>query len=343
MKPVNKFIPTLRLASISVLEGVNLDRRRINVIKSTFKRKTLGYTGEVWAIADPDEEVYFDKSTKVIVSYQPGMLWELRRLEDCGFYVPPYFHVDRGHSAREFLVGSDKKYVFKARQAARSYGKHIMDYTEYCQMTNWLIKKKSGRDDIGTEELTAKYLEFNKVFNINTHGAINSIEKTRLAMVIDGRDNFIIQNFVNIDKEWRLFYFNLETPELVLMRRTGPRLDIEEDHNIFKVPLSDIPQDVVDSAHKFMSSTGSPMMCFDIFLDEDGKYGVFEVTDNWGDEGLETYFGSLPTDAWLHAMYKANPLLSVIRDTVNKELAKLDSPLDYKPKKKAVRRKKTGK
>jgi len=310
MRKLNKYIPTLiTMVSHNIINNIN--PRRINVIHEGAITEPLAETGAVYLVNNIVKSNYLSAGAAIIESYAGNQRYELRRLENAGFLVPPFKDVS---TTRQYggILEHGKKYVLKANYSARSIGKAVVDKVTFMRMLRFHAHVTEYNVDV--------HSEFNKKFNIPEGHAIGPDEKYKLSKSMVS-DSYIIQDFVDIDEEYRIFFIDVpEGDKFTVMRRFGCGIGTDEEQDIYKVALNNIPKSVINSVKKYTKLYPTPVCCFDIYKDKDGQWGCFEVTSNWGDEGIEDAFGDTITDAYLHHMRMANPLISVLEEAANKAL-----------------------
>lgn len=206
-----------------------------------------------------------------------------------------------------------KKYVLKAGGSSRSIGKAIVDRQMLKAMVDFLGDSGERSEENG--------IAFNQKFGIETGRIFKEEEKYRLYYALKGDRNVYIQEYVDIDEEFRYYYFNTsKRGSRFVYKRFGCRLDVKEEEDTYRVPKSSVPKELLTSLDAIARTYKVPWMSVDIFKDKNGNWGVFEIDSSWQYDDIPELIrdmGDLPTDAMIATIREVNPYVASIADYVN--------------------------
>jgi len=214
----------------------------------------------------------FTPINKTIPQHREHDIAYLSRLKDFGISVPDYIHAITLSSAFPYMK-DNVKYMLKSFGQARSLGQHVITNDDLLPMLHYI---NDDRND---------YISFNKKYNINTKTSINEYEKSVLFKSLKNNDVYLSE-LIDFKKEYRVLYFlGTKYRDFLIEERSGYSV-INNDERNHKVVdnknFKHIPKEVLKKLKEFGDSTKFCMLSFDVYFKDDGSWGVFEYSTEFG-------------------------------------------------------------
>ena len=318
-----KYIPTLVLMNGSNSMCRFADPHKINIImKGAYLEGGCEGSGLTYIMDSLDYDCNF-KDDYYISELDTHITDCLYNMQSCGIHVPEWKPLINNSSGNAYMeIG--KQYMLKSFGAARSLGKAVVNRAIYISMEQWIGANFIHDDDLNGRTRAAANLEvglkFNKRYNLYEGHYVMNSERIRLFQCFIQR-NVMIQEYVDIDVEYRLYYIDTPTGgKWNLMYREGTQIKQGVTQDTYEVSMDLLDDEMFSNIKNYISKFNSPCICFDIYKDTQGNWGVFESHCTWSMEPDEIVdmIGDRLTDAYLHHINCANPTVRLIQDALSK-------------------------
>ena len=200
----------------------------------------------------------------------------LRKLVDFGMKVPNFIY---SHSSNGYfpLMNDSKSYLIKGFGMARSLGQ--------------MRVKKENINDVMYDAFILDKNEFGKLHNLDNLMARETKEENLVYDCIKNHE-FYLSEEVKFYAEYRVLYFiDIPSIDFIIEERKGYQINSKapREHKVIHLDKSRITIEILDQIKRFGDSMDYPMLSFDIYINADETWGVFEFSQEFGTQYKDIY------------------------------------------------------